>query len=130
MSPRFFVLSALPLLAGCASAHYYDENGDELPGLPFVWKDAEGEPHLAYVGTSPGLGEATFTVERNESGGYTKYTNNLDSAGAARVTGDIIERAFEAGRRTAWAEMRARILELEDPETRDTLLRHLDQESP
>jgi len=118
------------LVSGCATADYYDELGNELPGLPFVWKDAEGKPHLAYVRTSTGFGEATFTVERSEAGGYTRFTNNLDSTALAESTGDVIEKAFLAGKQAAKAELKARISTMEDAATRSQLLRKLDETIP
>ena len=132
MSKRLSALCILGsiLVSGCAAANYYDELGNELPGLPFVWKDAEGKPHLAYVRTSTGLGEATFTVERNEAGGYTRFTNNLDSTAVGQATGEVIEKAFLAGKMAAKAEFKARISAMEDAATRSQLLRKLDETIP
>jgi hypothetical protein len=121
-----FVLAAF-WMSGCATAKFYDQKGDELPGLPFVYKDHEGQPHLAYVKTTTGFGEATFSVERSEAGGYTKFSNNLDSTGTAQLTSDVISKAFDAGRMAARAELKAKILKLEDRATRETLLRDLDE---
>jgi hypothetical protein len=117
-------------LWGCATAHFYDERGKELPGLPFVWKDAEGQPHNAYVKASTGFGAATFSVDRSESGGYTKFSNNLDSTGVADLSATLLEEAFEAGKRAAWEELRSRIERLEDPSRRDLLLGELDGLKP
>lgn len=116
--------------AGCASAYYFDEQGNELPGLPFVWLDAEGRPHLGYVRTSSGLGEATFSIKREEAGGYTTFSNNLSSTGVAELSGDLLKGAFEAGKRAAWVEIRERLLKVDDAATRDAILEDLEEGAP
>lgn len=127
-------LSACVLLAvwasGCAVAHYYDEEGKDLPGMPFVWKDQYGKAHLAYVKTSTGLGQATFTLERTETGGYTRFTNNLDSTAVSEMAGSAFEAAFEAGKIAARAEIQERILRLEDDAARRALQRALEEAPP
>jgi len=115
------------LVAGCATTYYYDENGRELPGLPFVWKDEKGISHLAYVKVSTGFGQATFTLERSEAGGYTRFTSNLDSTAAAHLTGDVLDKAFEAGKRAARLELRERISNIEDSSAKTTLLKRLQE---
>lgn len=117
-------------LSGCASAHFYDERGEELPGLPFVWNDALGQPHLAYVKTSTGFGTAAFSLDRSESGGYTKFSNNLASTGVADLSETLLKEAFDAGKQAAWEGFRARIERLEDPVRRDALLRELEDLKP
>ena len=124
------LLPLLILLAGCATTYYFDENGKELAGLPFVWKDANGKAHLAYVKTSTGFGQATFTMERAEAGGYTKFASNLDSTGAAQLTADVLDRAFEAGMRAARLELRERISNLEDANAKGSLLKKLEELEP
>ena len=127
-------LSACVLLAvwasGCAVAHYYDEEGKDLPGMPFTWKDQYGKAHLAYVKTSTGLGQATFTLERTESGGYTRFTNNLDSTAVTETAGVALESAFEAGRMAARAEIRERVMQLEDDAAKRALQRALEEAPP
>jgi hypothetical protein len=127
MKTTALVLAMLSMsVSGCATAKFYDQKGEELPGLPFVYKDHQGLPHLAYVKTTSGFGEATFSIDRNESGGYTKFSNNLDSTAAAQLTGDVVSKAFEAGRKAGRAELEARIRKLEDRTVRDALLRDLE----
>lgn len=125
-----FLFLPLIFFAGCATTYYYDENGKELVGLPFVWKDEKGKARLAYVKTSTGFGQATFTLERNEAGGYTRVTSNLDSTAAAQLTGDVLDRAFEAGKRAARIEMRERISNMDDASTKSTLLKKLEELEP
>lgn len=118
------------VLAGCATARFYDEKGERLPGLPFVWKDAEGRSHLAYVRSSTGFGSAAFSLERKEDGGYVKFSNDLDSRGATQITGDLLDRVFEAGVREGRAQIRERILRMEDAAARGALLRELERPGP
>ena len=116
--------------SGCAVAHYYDEEGNDLPGMPFVWKDQLGKAHLAYVATSTGLGQATFTLERTETGGYTRFTNNLDSTAGSEMAGNAIQSAFEAGRLAARAEIRERLEQLPDDAAKRALQRALEEAPP
>lgn len=124
--------------AGCATARFYDESGQELPGLPFVWKDAEGRSHLAYVRASTGLGSAAFSLKRQEGGGYTEFTNNLDSKGATQIASEILDQVFQAGvregRAQQTAELRAqlekRALRTEDPAVKKALLEAMDSLGP
>jgi hypothetical protein len=124
------VVVSLGVAGGCASAYYFDDQGNELPGLPFVWNDAEGKPHLGYVRTSSGLGEATFSLKREEAGGYTTFSNNLDSTGVSELSGEVLKSAFEAGKRAAWVEIRQRLLDMDDTTPRDALLRGLEATDP
>jgi hypothetical protein len=80
-------LAALWLLSGCAHTHYYadDEGKTELPGLPFTWVDKDGKPRQAYVSTCTGFGEASFEIQRTETGGYVRFSQNLDSTAAAAL---------------------------------------------
>ena len=98
--------------------------------MPFVWKDPQGKAHLAYVKTSTGFGQATFTLERTETGGYTRFTNNLDSTAVSEMAGDAFQSAFEAGRLAARAEIRERVLELQDDAARRALQRALEEAPP
>ncbi len=50
MCKKVLALVAMLFSVGCASTHYYKEDGKtELPGLPFVWKDEKGKAQRAYV---------------------------------------------------------------------------------
>ncbi len=134
----FFAVAAAGLAcAGCATARFYDENGRPLPGLPFVWKDAEGRSHLSYVRASTGFGSAAFSLKRQESGGYTEFTNNLDSKGATQIAGDILDRVFAAGVREGRAQtalLKARLTEralrMEDAAARKAILEELETLGP
>ena len=120
------VVVLLLTLSGCATACYFDARGNRLPGLPFVWKDHKGKAHLAYVRTTSGFGQATFTVDRGESGGYTKFATNVDSSAGADLAGTALDRAVDVGRRAAWADLRSRALQLEEGREKRELLRRLE----
>ena len=122
--------TCLLVASGCAVTRFYDERGRELPGLPFVWKDSAGRPHLAYAEASTGLGEASFTVERSERGGYTRFSSNLDSSAGTQLAGDAIEWAFEAGKLAARAELRSRVEQMPDGREKRALLKDLGEVAP
>lgn len=116
------------LVSGCAHTHYYaDKEGNkELAGLPIIWIDKEGNRQEAYVSTCSGFGTASFELERTSDGGFTKFSNNLDSTAAAQIAGSILDKAFEAGKTAARAEMREKALRNPDPERRRAILESLD----
>jgi hypothetical protein len=123
-------LAAVSLVAsGCAHTDYYDADGKELKGLPVVYRDAAGGAHLVYVTTSTGFGQSSFTVTRDEAGGYTEFTTNLDSTAAATLTGGLIDKisdvAFSAGKKAAAAEMSSELQELPNSPQKQKALEHL-----
>jgi len=95
MKKRISVVLTSLLVAGCARTTFHDSKGDCLPGLPFLWVDADGKKHLAYVQSTTGFGTASFEVQADGlGGGYTKVSTNLDSTAAAELTGGLLDKAF------------------------------------
>jgi hypothetical protein len=108
------VLAAAVVLAGCARTRYYAdaEGKTELPGLPFTWIDKDGQPRQAYASATTGFGTASFEIHRTEAGGYTRFSQNLDSTAAAELAGSIVDRAFDAGMKAGAAAREAEVREL------------------
>lgn len=111
------VLGVVFGLAGCAHTVFYDSNKEELPGLPFLYHDGQSTK-LIYVNTSTGFGTASFAVERDTIGGYTQFSTNLDSTAAAQIAGNVIDKAFEAGKKAMAAEVKSAVLEEQQRATR------------